>query len=449
MSFNAVVICVAVVMYIFSSAYVNKRNIFCVAAAALLILLSVIFPDRIFMLPEDVKALDSRAPVRLFPLVHLFSDLISWNFILFYVGSSLVGLMLCLSRLPEKIACALINRTRHLTMVVPALMVFTGILSAFAGCGAAVTVMVPLAINLCTSLGLNPALLVSAVVMASNLEFALCLTAGEGAMAFGDFALMDFGDFFVHGGRLSVFACGLFGLVAASTVHSFFFRKHKDRMAQMEKSNRVRIFPCAVFAVFAAGLAVLSCFRMRFVPSYGIFACLCALVGILGCAVKFREDLKQIFHAFDWRTLVQIPGVLVVTAALRETGVLYALAEILSGLGGTSVLLNFILVLASSLVFCTVMDGLCFMVPFLCVASVLAEKCGCNPFLFTSAVALGAGLGSSVFPWNSKNSIAACRILKEHETPSSLGQWAKTGIIFAVTGAVVSGAVLWMAWGGR
>ena len=128
---------------------------------------------------------------------------------------------------------------------------------------------------------------------------------------------------------------------------------------------------------------------------------------------------------------------------------LYALAEILSGLGGTSVLLNFILVLASSLVFCTVMDGLCFMVPFLCVASVLAEKCGCNPFLFTSAVALGAGLGSSVFPWSSKNSIAACRILKEHETPSSLGQWTKTGIIFAVTGAVVSGAVLWMAWGGR
>ncbi len=89
-------------------------------------------------------------------LVHIFTELINWNILMIYVGSMIIAALFIYSRVPARIADALVTVSPSTGIAVVLILAMTGIISIFVENVATVLVMAPIAIALSKKFNLNP-----------------------------------------------------------------------------------------------------------------------------------------------------------------------------------------------------------------------------------------------------------------------------------------------------
>ena len=160
---------------------------------------------------------------------HIFLELINWNILMIYVGSMIIAALFIYSRVPARIADALVTVSPSTGIAVILILAMTGIISIFVENVATVLVMAPIALALSKKLKLNPVPFMIGLALMSNLEGTATLVGDPPSMIFASYAHYSFNDFFVHQGNISIFFFIQAGMLVGCIFFYCFFRKAKER----------------------------------------------------------------------------------------------------------------------------------------------------------------------------------------------------------------------------
>jgi Na+/H+ antiporter NhaD/arsenite permease-like protein len=443
------VLAIAVIMYLLVIIYQDKKVWFTSIAALLVIVLGIIFPGYVFNLPEDVAASVSDFPSHIYALTHSFADIVNWNVLLIYLGSMTIASLFIYSRVPARIADSIVQHSKSTGFAIVAILAMTGIISIFVENVATVLVMAPIALALCKKLKINPTLFMIGLAVMSNLEGTATLVGDPPSMIFASYAQYTFNDFFVHGGRLSVFFIVQAGMVAGCIFfYLYFARKSKDKI-NVDKEPVISWVPFILLLVMIFGLAIISFIHISFTYLSGLFVLALGIIGVVWYykgQKKTKEETKTLIKELDWETIFFLVGIFIVIGAIQETGLLEDFAHFLAGITGGSHLAGFVIILVVSIVISGFVDNVPYIIAMLPVAKGMAVAMGLNPELYMFALLVGSCLGGNLTPFGASANIVAMGILKKEGCPMKFSGWLKVGVPFTLITTTVSAVVLWLLW---
>ena len=258
-----------------------------------------------------------------------------------------------------------------------------------------------------------------------------------------------FNDFFVHGGRLSVFFIVQAGMVAGCIFfYLYFARKSKDKI-NVDKEPVISWVPFILLLVMIFGLAIISFVHISFTYLSGLFVLALGIIGVVWYykgQKKTKEETKTLIKELDWETIFFLVGIFIVIGAIQETGLLEDFAHFLAGITGGSHLAGFVIILVVSIVISGFVDNVPYIIAMLPVAKGMAVAMGLNPELYMFALLVGSCLGGNLTPFGASANIVAMGILKKEGYPMKFSGWLKVGVPFTIITTTVSAIVLWLLW---
>lgn len=440
---------IAVLMYVLVILFQNKKVFFTTGAALLIVVLAVLFPGLIFPLPQDVVAIEGQFPQRIYALYHSVFEIINWNVIMIYLGSMIIASLFIYSKVPVKIAEKIVNSSRNTCIAMVAILLMTGIISIFVENVATVLVMAPIGLALCSKLKLNPTFFMMGLAVMSNLEGTATLVGDPPSMIFASYAGYSFNDFFFYLGKPSIFFIIQTGMIAGCIFFYFFFAKNRKNKIQVENEKVVSWVPFVCLLIMIFGLAGVSFVSPRLGYLSGTFVMTVGILSLIWFRIfqkKTNAETLNVVKELDWETIFFLLGIFVVIGAIKETGLLNDLANLLVNVTGGSEAAGFAIILLISVIVSGFVDNVPYIIAMLPVAGTMASQIGINPELYMFALLVGSCLGGNLTPFGASANIVAMGILKKENYPMKFSGWLKIGVPFTLITTAAASALLWLIW---
>ncbi len=440
---------IAVLMYVLVILFQNKKVFFTTGAALLIVVLAVLFPGLIFPLPQDVVAIEGQFPQRIYALYHSVFEIINWNVIMIYLGSMIIASLFIYSKVPVKIAEKIVNSSRNTCIAMVAILLMTGIISIFVENVATVLVMAPIGLALCSKLKLNPTFFMMGLAVMSNLEGTATLVGDPPSMIFASYAGYSFNDFFFYLGKPSIFFIIQTGMIAGCIFFYFFFAKNRKNKIQVENEKVVSWVPFVCLLIMIFGLAGVSFVSPRLGYLSGTFVMAVGILSLIWFRIfqkKTNAETLNVVKELDWETIFFLLGIFVVIGAIKETGLLNDLANLLVNVTGGLEAAGFAIILLISVIVSGFVDNVPYIIAMLPVAGTMASQIGINPELYMFALLVGSCLGGNLTPFGASANIVAMGILKKENYPMKFSGWLKIGVPFTLITTAAASALLWLIW---
>lgn len=440
---------IAVLMYVLVILFQNKKVFFTTGAALLIVVLAVLFPGLIFPLPQDVVAIEGQFPQRIYALYHSVFEIINWNVIMIYLGSMIIASLFIYSKVPVKIAEKIVNSSRNTCIAMVAILFMTGIISIFVENVATVLVMAPIGLALCSKLKLNPTFFMMGLAVMSNLEGTATLVGDPPSMIFASYAEYSFNDFFFYLGKPSIFFIIQTGMIVGCIFFYFFFARNRKNKIQVENEKVVSWVPFVCLLIMIFGLAGVSFVSPRLGYLSGTFVMAVGILSLIWFRIfqkKTNAETLNVVKELDWETIFFLLGIFVVIGAIKETGLLNDLANLLVNATGGSEAAGFAIILLISVIVSGFVDNVPYIIAMLPVAGTMASQIGINPELYMFALLVGSCLGGNLTPFGASANIVAMGILKKENYPMKFSGWLKIGVPFTLITTAAASALLWLVW---
>ena len=121
---------------------------------------------------------------------------ISWNVLMMIAGTMITVGLFIESKMPVRIADKLLQRSKNAVWVVIYMSLFAGIISAFVDNVATVLMVAPVGLAIAKKLKISPVPMLVCISVSSNLQGAATLVGDTTSILLGDYAGLDFIDFF-------------------------------------------------------------------------------------------------------------------------------------------------------------------------------------------------------------------------------------------------------------
>lgn len=425
MEMKWIVLAVAVAMYAVVVAFPNRKAWATVAAALVVVALGVVTP------------------------MHAVAVLINWNVLMIYVGSLVIAELFIYSRVPSRIADSIVERSPNTGIAIVAILMMTGIISAFVENVATVLVMAPIALALSKKLKLDPTYFMVGLAVMANLQGTATLVGDPPSMIFASYAKYGFNDFFVYQGKPSIFFAVQVGMIAGAVFFYAYFARRGAGKVAIEKEAVISMVPTALLVLMILGLAVSSFFHTGISLMSGVIVMALGIAGIVWYRFWMRESREKtlaMIKGLDWETIAFLVGIFVVVGAIAETGLLEDFAQFLSGIVGSNVLLGFFVIIAVSVVISGFVDNVPYIIVMLPVSASLSAGLGLKPELYMFALLIGSCLGGNLTPFGASANVVAVGILKKEGVEMNFPGWLKIGLPFTVLTTAASAFFLWFVW---
>ncbi len=426
MDMKWIALAITVLMYSFVIAFPRKKAHASIVAAALLILLGAASPAR------------------------AIGTHVNWNVLAVFVGSLIMADLFIYSRVPERIADAIVNRSKDVGVAIVSILVMTGLLSAFVENVATVLVMAPIALALCAKTGIKPTYFLTGLAVMANLQGTATLVGDSPSLIFASFAGYAFNDFFVYQGTLSIFFIIQVGMLAGAAFFYLHFSQERSGKITLERTSIVSPFPAILLVSMISTLALVSFLGFGAPPSSGIIVSAHAAIGLVWFRLVRKESATKtldVIKRVDWDAFAFLVGVFIVVGAIADQGLLADLSSLLSRAIGDNVLVGFVAIIAVSLAVSGFVDNVPYIVAMLPVAATLASSLGIKGELYLFALLVGSCLGGNLTPFGASSNVVASGILRKQGVPMTFGAWLKIGLPFTLITTIASSAVLWLLWG--
>jgi Na+/H+ antiporter NhaD/arsenite permease-like protein len=425
MDMKWIVLAIAVLMYGLIVIFPGKKSFASLGGALLMIILGVVSPGQ------------------------ALGELINWNVLMIFVGSLVIAELFIYSRVPAVIADTIVLRSPNVGIAIVAILMMTGIISAFVENVATVLVMAPIALALCKKLEMDPGYFMVGLAVMANLQGTATLVGDPPSMIFADHARYGFNDFFFFQGRPSIFFVVQAGMIAGAVFFYRYFAGKGGKKVTVEQEKVLTMVPTVLLILMILGLAAASFIYQGLSLASGL------LVLILGCAgllwYKFirresSEKVRGLIKSLDWDTALFLIGIFVVVGAVSEAGLLADFSAFLSGLVKGNVFAGFCVILGVSTLISGFVDNVPYIIVMLPVASAMAAELSLKPELYMFALLVGSCLGGNVTPFGASANVVSLGILKKQGTLLSFGQWLRIGVPFTLFTVAVSAACIWLIW---
>jgi Na+/H+ antiporter NhaD/arsenite permease-like protein len=417
------------------------------ALAVLMYALIVIFPDK-----KSFSALGAAALSLCLGAVgpmEALTELVNWNVLMIFVGSLVIAELFIYSRVPAVIADSIVAHSPNVGIAMVAILVMTGIISAFVENVATVLVMAPIALALCSKLRLDPSHFMVGLAVMANLQGTATLVGDPPSMIFADHANYGFNDFFVFQGRPAIFFAVQVGMIAGALFFYGFFAKYGKGKIAVEREKILTMVPSVLLLLMILGLAAASFIYGGISLFSGLLVMALGILGIAWYKWVRRESNGKVWalvKGLDWDTVFFLIGIFVMVGAVSSVGLLNDFSLFLSRIVGNNVFLGFFLVVVVSTLISGFVDNVPYIIVMLPVASAMAAELSLKPELYMFGLLIGSCMGGNLTPFGASANVVSVGILKKQGVRMNFGQWLKIGLPFTLLTTAASSVFIWFVW---
>ena len=377
-----------------------------------------------------------------------FLGTINWNVLMMIAGTMILVDYFIESKMPNLLAEILLEKSRNVMWVTICMSLFSGVISAFIDNVATVLMVAPVGIAICRKLKINPVGMILSIAVSSNLQGAATLVGDTTSIMLGDYANMNFLDFFWMKGRPGIFFAVELGAVATVPIMMLLFRKDRAPVSNKGRTKVEDLVPTFMLLGMVLALIVAS-----FIPGTpdtinGIICCTLAAVMIVLDLVRrknagrFTETVKNL----DYETLLLLTGLFVVIGGITEVGIINDISGLISKAGGGNIFVLYTIVVWGSVLISAFVDNIPYVATMLPVLSAVTAALGMEPYLLYFGLLTGATLGGNITPIGASANIAGVGLLKKEGYTVSFGQFMRIGLPYTLTAVMVGYIYLWVFW---
>lgn len=373
---------------------------------------------------------------------------VDWNVILMIAGTmGVVGLFIE-SKMPSLLADYIIERMPNVKWAIISLALFAGIVSAFVDNVATVLIVAPVALTISKKLNISPVPSIISIAISSNLQGAATLVGDTTSILLGGYAKLNFLDFFFVDGRIGIFWVVEVGALASLLVLLVLFRKEKQTIRVMERTQVEDYFPSFMLVGIVALLILASFIEKKPDITNGLICMSMFLIGLIRKLIKRKsfaaiaEDLKGI----DYTTILLLTGLFIVIAGITEAGIIQDISKIFVSLSNDNVFLIYTLIVWASVLFSAFIDNIPYVATMLPVTAEISSLLGIEPNLLFFGLLIGATLGGNITPIGASANITGLGILRKEGYEVKALSFMKISVPFTLTAVFTGYILIWLIW---
>lgn len=286
----------------------------------------------------------------------------------------------------------------RLWLLLPILMIVTGVASAFLDNVTTMLLMTPITIQIALAMAVNPLALLIPEVMASNVVGISTLVGTPTNILIGSFASISFNDFLVNLTPgvvlamigLTIYCELIYRRQLKSTGEGGLSPALLEALAERAKITEPDHLKKA--GVVGAGMLVLFVMgeQIHLLPS------VTALLGATTLLVWIRPDVEEMIEAVDWTTLVFFITLFICVGAIQEVGLISLIAELVARVVGENLVLAMLVVTWFSAVLSTVIANIPFTAAMLPVVGYLTATIpGAHTKALFYCLSVGSAMGGN------------------------------------------------------
>ena len=413
-------IAVFLIMYILMIVLPKRRAIVALIAATIMII------GQVLPLGEVLPAID-------------------WNVLMMIFGTMVIVDYFIESKMPNKIAEALLRLSPNVMWVTIIMSLFSGIISAFIDNVATVLMVAPVGLAICKKLKINPVPMIISIAVSSNLQGAATLVGDTTSIMLAAADNMNFNDY----GKLGMFFAVELGAVLTVPIMMILFRKNRQPVTSDEHTQVTDYIPTITMLGHVVLLIIASFIPNTLPTTNGIICMVCGILTIIWELFK-QKSSKGMIHslkAMDYDTMLLLCGPFVVIASIRKVGVIDDLAGMIANIGGNNKFLMFTIVVWGSVLISAFIDNIPYVATMLPLLAGVAAAMNTEPHFLFFGLLVGATLGGNLTPIGASANIAGVGMLRKEGREVSFADFMKIGVPFTLT-AVISGYLfVWFIWG--
>lgn len=377
---------------------------------------------------------------------------IDWNVLLMIAGTMGIVALFIESKMPALLADKIIDISPNVKWVTLSLSVFAGIISAFVDNVATVLMVAPLALTIAKKIKTSPVPMIIAISIASNLEGAATLVGDTTSILLGGYADMNFFDFFFYHGKIGLFFINQIGLIFATLVLAWMFRKNTAELSFKGDTFVSDYIPTFALLGTIISLIIASFIDLSFLPELvqtNINGVICIFFMLLTLILELisnpqSKPMQIVAEAFDHETIILLGALFVVIASIKEAGVIDAIADLFYKVGGDNLFLMYTIIVWASVILSAFIDNIPYVATMLPVVNSLAVSMGQDPTVLYFGLLCGATLGGNLTPIGASANIAGIGILRKEGYEVENKAFMKISVPYTLAAVTSAYILVWL-----
>lgn len=380
--------------------------------------------------------------------VGTLADAIDFNVLMMLAGTMGTVSLFIESKMPNRMAEMLLEKTPNVMWVVVAMSLFAGIVSAFIDNVATVLMIAPVGLAIAKKLKISPVSMLICIAVSSNLQGAATLVGDTTSIMLGGYANMDFLDFFFWRGKPSIFWAVEIGAALTIPVIMFLFRDQRQPVTADGRTEVTNFVP----SILLVGTVVLL-IAASFIPEKPSITngVICLLVFAVGAVHSYiREggpkNVKRALGEIDYQTLALLAGLFVVIEGVTNAGWIQKISQLFVQLGGDNLFVMYSVIVWGSVLCSAFVDNIPYVATMLPVITDIAALMGVDPTVLFFGLLCGATLGGNLTPIGASANIAAIGILRRENYEVKNSDFLKIGVPFTLVAVLGGYLYCWFVW---
>jgi len=374
-------------------------------------------------------------------------DFVNWNVVGLFFGTLVLAELFLLSRVPAVLSEWLVDRSKNVQTALMSIYILTSVISMFVENVAVVLLVGPVAMSLCKKLKIPAFKPMILLAMFSNLQGTATLIGDPPSMIMGGYLKMNFNDFFIYQGRLSIFFIVQIGATCALAFAWFLMRGERKAIKLIPVETILSWVPSLLLGLLILLLATGSFIDPEVIWLAGTAAMLLALIG---CIWQFLSpkwvSTQSLMQSMDWKTTLFFISLFILVGSLQQAGWMDAAASKLSSSLGNNLLILFIVIIGLSILVSAFVDNVPFLLAAVPIVKDIALLNHAPIPLLMFALLIGACLGGNITPIGASANIVAVSLLEKENEIVTFKRYVPLGLAFTACAVIPASIALWMIW---
>jgi Na+/H+ antiporter NhaD/arsenite permease-like protein len=324
------------------------------------------------------------------------------------------------------------------------LSLVTAVLSAFLDNVTTVVLTTPITLSVARRLDVSPMPYLISQILASNIGGTATLIGDPPNILIGSAAGLDFADFLVNLGPVTVVVFLAFVVVMRVAFRGALQVPAERREAALELTEAATITdrPLLVRALVVTA-ATLVGFLLH--SAIGVEAATVAMLGATVLMLVARIDPHEAFREVEWSTLFFFVGLFVLVEAIVEVGIVGGVAEELAIATGGNVTVASVGLLWFSAVASAIVDNIPYTATAIPVVARLIET-GLPAEPLWWSLALGACLGGNLTIVGASANVVVANLAARAAHPIRFAEFFRHGSVVVVLSLMISTGYVWLRY---
>lgn len=381
--------------------------------------------------------------------VKLVLSYIDFNVLLMIAGTMGTVALVIASGMPYLLSDLIVERVPNVKWAIVVLSLFAGIVSAFIDNVATVLMIAPIALAMAKRLNISPVSMVISIAVSSNLQGAATLVGDTTSILLGGYAGMDFIDFFWYKGEPGMFFAVELGAVISALILLWLFRKDTQPVEAGKRTVVEDKAPSILLLATVLLLILASLFPNRPALTNGFICVGIMIIGVVRQGIRSRSfkamaaPLKEI----DFETIGLLLGLFVVIGGITEMGVVDAVADLFTHIGGGNLFLIYTVIVFASVLISAFIDNIPYVATMLPVVQSIAMEMGLDPTVLYFGLLSGATLGGNLTPIGASANITGIGLLRKEGYEVKNSDFMRIGVPFTIAAVVPAYVFIWFFYG--